>query len=499
MRLLRISPTLIVPAVLALSGCGYVHVGRIPAPAPVIVGDEKLLKENSDLRAEKKLLQQELGLTRAQGDALRMAIENRAADGDTSRRLVDRLNETSRELATLRANYARLQTERNQAVASAAESGAVKARLGATEEKLANSLRTFTELQEEITRLRADVARSRDENAGLSEQVKVITAKNEQAQAALAQLNTELLVQKNSRLEAEQDAELLRTELKTVAPNSSVLARQRTGAAGDARSLVAEHAAETAALTSELAGLRSRVTSLEAERSQLQQQLVAAERPAAALATAQSQLSAAAREKGKLFAEKSELENQVARLQAAASPAQVLRDQLRDVQARAAALTEENAKLKTRLATSGGATPAAATAETARVEKPAVVVEVKPAAPAPTPAPERVATPTVVVEASRIDLGSTGTPPEAGPAQRGSSPVMATFVTSAPGSARGPGGSRPEANGQRLHTVSGGDTLAKISAQYYGTPARWADILAANRDVLGETNNLVVGRTLRIP
>jgi nucleoid-associated protein YgaU len=41
--------------------------------------------------------------------------------------------------------------------------------------------------------------------------------------------------------------------------------------------------------------------------------------------------------------------------------------------------------------------------------------------------------------------------------------------------------------------------LAKISSQFYGTPARWGDILAANRDVLGENNNLVVGRTLRIP
>ena len=51
----------------------------------------------------------------------------------------------------------------------------------------------------------------------------------------------------------------------------------------------------------------------------------------------------------------------------------------------------------------------------------------------------------------------------------------------------------------RFHVVAGGDTLAKISTQYYGTPGRWADILAANRDVLGESNNLVVGRTLRIP
>ncbi len=32
-----------------------------------------------------------------------------------------------------------------------------------------------------------------------------------------------------------------------------------------------------------------------------------------------------------------------------------------------------------------------------------------------------------------------------------------------------------------------------------GTPTRWNDILVANRDILGEDNNLVIGRTLRIP
>ena len=76
------------------------------------------------------------------------------------------------------------------------------------------------------------------------------------------------------------------------------------------------------------------------------------------------------------------------------------------------------------------------------------------------------------------------------------SPVNATLVTNVPGITR----SVPtDPAGARFHVVAGGDTLAKISAKYYGTPGRWGDILAANRDVLGESNNLVVGRTLRIP
>jgi nucleoid-associated protein YgaU len=39
----------------------------------------------------------------------------------------------------------------------------------------------------------------------------------------------------------------------------------------------------------------------------------------------------------------------------------------------------------------------------------------------------------------------------------------------------------------------------KISQKYYGTPNRWAEVLAANRDVLRDEKNLVIGRTLHIP
>ena len=106
MRPCRISSLPAAFAVLALSGCGYVHVGKMPEPTTTVIGDDKLMKENADLRTEKKILQQELALTRAQGDALRFAIENRTSDGDTSRRLTDKLAETAKELASLRASYA---------------------------------------------------------------------------------------------------------------------------------------------------------------------------------------------------------------------------------------------------------------------------------------------------------------------------------------------------------------------------------------------------------
>jgi nucleoid-associated protein YgaU len=444
--------------VLLLTGCGYVHLGRLPAPAVTVVGDDKLLNDNSQLRLEKKMLQQELALSRAQGDALRMTIENRAADGDTSRRLVEKLNQTTQELAALRASYARLQTERTQAVAASGEAAGLKTQLGATEEKLAEAMRNYTELQGEITRLRTDVAQTRAENTALTEQLKLTAAQNEQAKAALAQLNTDLLEQKNARLRAEQDAATLRTQVGAEG-GPPTLAHLRTGSAAGAQS-IGSPPNEDSALPQQLALLRTKVDALETERAQLKQQLAAAEsaaHPPAELANVQARLAGALAENAalkstatELSAAKVDLETQLAKLKSGTAPAaeiQTVRDQLHEAQARATALTAENAQLKSRLASAS--------------------------------APSNVIT---------------ATPPPSG--------VNATLVTSVP--APGPTLVAPSVHidvgsSARFHVVTGGDTLAKISTRYYGTPSRWTEILAANRDVLGENNNLVVGRTLRIP
>ena len=51
----------------------------------------------------------------------------------------------------------------------------------------------------------------------------------------------------------------------------------------------------------------------------------------------------------------------------------------------------------------------------------------------------------------------------------------------------------------RQHIVGPGDTLSKISQQYYGTPNQWRRIYEANRDILGSPNSLPMGASLRIP
>lgn len=56
-----------------------------------------------------------------------------------------------------------------------------------------------------------------------------------------------------------------------------------------------------------------------------------------------------------------------------------------------------------------------------------------------------------------------------------------------------PGGS------SRTYVVQRGDTLGKISFQFYGTTRRYMDIYNANRDQLSSPSNITVGQTLVIP
>jgi nucleoid-associated protein YgaU len=51
----------------------------------------------------------------------------------------------------------------------------------------------------------------------------------------------------------------------------------------------------------------------------------------------------------------------------------------------------------------------------------------------------------------------------------------------------------------RTHVIVDGDTLTKISLEYYGTAGRWQAIYEANRDTLPNESTLTIGNTLRIP
>jgi LysM repeat protein len=54
-------------------------------------------------------------------------------------------------------------------------------------------------------------------------------------------------------------------------------------------------------------------------------------------------------------------------------------------------------------------------------------------------------------------------------------------------------------NADRSYVVQSGDTLFSISRKFYKSPARWKDILSANRKNIHDPKKLTVGQTLVIP
>ena len=52
---------------------------------------------------------------------------------------------------------------------------------------------------------------------------------------------------------------------------------------------------------------------------------------------------------------------------------------------------------------------------------------------------------------------------------------------------------------QRSYTVQAGDSLSKISKQFYGDPNDYMKIFEANRDLLKDPNKISPGQTLKIP
>lgn len=213
MRPARALLTLLAPVL--FTGCGYIHFGRLPT-APATGGDAAMATAYSNLSTEHKILKQELVLARREGDTLRVALE-RAGSGAGSGDLIARMNESSRELAALRANYAKLQADRSSTAPGARALTAARSDL---EEKLAASLRNYTQLQEENARLKGEVDRTRAENLALGEQLKTAQVQIERTQITLAQLNTDLIAQKEARARAEQSADAVRSQLTTVMAHS---------------------------------------------------------------------------------------------------------------------------------------------------------------------------------------------------------------------------------------------------------------------------------------
>jgi nucleoid-associated protein YgaU len=61
------------------------------------------------------------------------------------------------------------------------------------------------------------------------------------------------------------------------------------------------------------------------------------------------------------------------------------------------------------------------------------------------------------------------------------------------------GASASGGQNQRRYTVQSGDTLSKISREYYGDPSQYTKIFKANRDILDNPDAISPGQVLVIP
>ena len=61
------------------------------------------------------------------------------------------------------------------------------------------------------------------------------------------------------------------------------------------------------------------------------------------------------------------------------------------------------------------------------------------------------------------------------------------------------GGAVPKEVQERTYTVKSGDTLSKISKQFYGNANEYMRIFYANRDKLNDPDKIQVGQVLRVP
>ena len=78
-------------------------------------------------------------------------------------------------------------------------------------------------------------------------------------------------------------------------------------------------------------------------------------------------------------------------------------------------------------------------------------------------------------------------------------PPQQPAVNNPPASRSGAPTSAQKAPGVRRHTVRAGDTLSKLSQDYYGNRSRWRDIYQANRNSMRSESDLKIGMELIIP
>ncbi|MBC8041498.1 MAG: LysM peptidoglycan-binding domain-containing protein, partial [Opitutaceae bacterium] len=380
------------------------------------------------------------------------------------------LEQANSQNTLVRTQYTKLLADaQTTAKASADEAGQLRAQLASTEEKLAAAKAAAAETTKSVV-LKADP------------RVAALESERDRLATSIKSLETERasLVLRLAEAQAAATA-----AAATPAPTPTVTFAPVTTPAVDTETAAKLAALEktkaetddklAAALRSftlqqaEIDRLQKALASIDAERAATATQLEAATtelttlRPQAASAASVSadaenlrtQLAAAkqtiADQSASLATANRSLTDARQTVDAATTDLVATRDQLRQTQAQSAAFAVENQQLKTKFALTGSLPSSTAPSRPGTIPSISVNLPAATVAPAATqPAP------------------------------------AATAVASTPAA-------------PRVHTIASGDSLSKISKQYYGTANRWNDILQANKDVIRNPDALVLGTKLRIP
>ena len=322
---------------------------------------------------------------------------------------------------------------------SAADAETLSRRLADTESKLQTVLRSYSQLEAELAQAKLTTGQSSAQSAELE----TLRRQNAALEARIAATPADQSREVAAKLAENENR--LATVLRSYSQVQAEL-EQTKATAGQQT----DQSAELETLRQEKAALEARIAAMPPDESH---------HLASKLADTEDRLSTTLRSYTLQQREIDQLKSDAAEATLAAQAASTkasndsatqisaLFDELRQTQARANALVMDNSQLKTRLALVGP------------------------------PPGSTMASPSRPGTAQATAAAATPASPAASP------------LTETPARAPEP----------RTHVVKLGDNLGRISRQYYGTPARWEEILRANPDVIKNENVLTVGTPLRIP
>lgn len=402
---------------------------------------ESLSRDLAALSNENASLKNQLASEqRAQSQLSAKALESRQQGAD--------LTAARSQLASLRADLDQAQTAATKASAEIVTLKLEKERTDSRIRELTSGAeRDQSALKAELENTRRQLALGEESVARLNAETKRLNDELAAAKGAavsaseLSALRVELDAARSARVNAERE----RDELKNAPPPAQAI-----------------DPAEHERLKKQLTDADSKLNVALRSFSLQQQENDEVRKNLAAVTDERSQLGA------KLEAVTQEKETLAREISASApvlADVAALREQVRHAHDQNAVLVAELNQLKTRVAI---ATPSAAGSAYSSPTRPGTAAAASAAVPPP----------------------ATRTPQPAAPAETSvSKPVPSSTVPPAATATAGP----------RIHVVKLGDSLFKISQQYYGQANRWDEIAAANRDVLPNPNQLVVGTRLRIP